>query len=112
MNPLKAPKAAMAGVLYRSGLLSIGGVGVNGKLIVFNYHRITPDEPSFSTPLDEGVFGPGPSVFEQQVCWLKRKMRLLSERELIEIMDTGDYPSEPCALITFDDGYLDNYTLA
>ena len=112
MNPLKAPKAAMADVLYRTGLLSIGGVGVGGKLIVFNYHRIAPDETAAATPLDEGVFGPGPSVFEQQVAWLKRHMRLLSERELIEIIDSGQYPSEPCALITFDDGYLDNYTLA
>src|SRR5207245_2076237 len=52
------------------------------------------------------------SVFEQQIAWLKRNMRLLCEHELIEIMDSRRYPSEPCALITFDDGYLDNYTLA
>ena len=112
MNPLKAPKSALAGVLYRCGLLGIGGMGVRGKLIVFNYHRLAPDEPAFTTPLDEGVFGPPPSIFEQQIAWLKRNMRLLCERELIEIMDSGRYPSEPCALITFDDGYLDNYTLA
>ena len=112
MNPLQAPKAALAGVLYRCGLLEIGGVGVRGKLIVFNYHRIAPEAPAFTTPLDEGVFGPTSSVFEQQISWLKRNMRLLCERELIEIMDSGRYPSEPCALITFDDGYLDNYTLA
>ena len=112
MTPLKAPKAALAEVLYRCGLLGIGGVGVRGKLIVFNYHRIASETRAFTTPLDEGVFGPPPSVFEQQVAWLKWNMRLLCERELIEIIDSGRYPPEPCALITFDDGYLDNYTLA
>src|SRR5260370_1733890 len=112
MSPLKAPKAALAGMLYRCGLLDIVGVGVRGKLIVFNYHRIAPDARTFTTPFDEGVFGPPPSIFEQQVAWLKRNMRLLSERELIGIIDSGRHPSEPCALITFDDGYLDNYTLA
>src|SRR5260370_38995810 len=112
MSPLKAPKAALAGMLYRCGLLDIVGVGVRGKLIVFNYHRIAPEARTFTTPFDEGGFGPPPSIFEQQVAWLKRNMRLLCERELIEIIDSGRYPSDPCALITFDDGYLDNSTLA
>ena len=108
---LKAPKATLAGWLYRCGLLSLGGVGVKDRLIVFNYHRIAP-AAAFTTPLDEGVFGPDPSIFEQQIAWLKRNTRLLSEPELIAILDSGHFPSEPCALITFDDGYLDNYTLA
>src|SRR5260221_12227841 len=67
---LKAPKATLASVLYRTGLLGIGGVGVHGRLIVFNYHRISPGSPDFQTPFDDGVYGPSPHVFEQQVKWL------------------------------------------
>jgi peptidoglycan/xylan/chitin deacetylase (PgdA/CDA1 family) len=108
---LTAPKAQLADWLYRCGLLNLRSFGAKGRLIVFNYHRIAP-EAAFTTPFDEGVFGPPPSVFEQQIAWLKRNTRLLSEPELIDIIDAGKYPSDPCAMITFDDGYLDNYTLA
>jgi peptidoglycan/xylan/chitin deacetylase (PgdA/CDA1 family) len=112
---LKAPKAALASALYRTGLLGIGGVGVNGRLIVFNYHRISPGLPDFEAPFDGGVYGPSPDVFEEQVKWLQKNTRVLSEPELLEIVSQKDktrYPSELCSSITFDDGYLDNYTLA
>jgi peptidoglycan/xylan/chitin deacetylase (PgdA/CDA1 family) len=115
---LKAPKAALASVLYRTGLLGIGGVGVNGRLIVFNYHRISPGSPDFAAPFDDGVYGPSPNVFEQQVKWLQKNTRVLSEPDLLEIISREDRvdlrrsPSELCSLITFDDGYLDNYALA
>jgi peptidoglycan/xylan/chitin deacetylase (PgdA/CDA1 family) len=111
MYPM-APKAALAGWLYRSGLLALGGLGVKGRLMVFNYHRIRPDTTPFATPLDEAVFGPPAAILEQQIAWLQQHMRLLSESELIGILDSGRYPSEPCGLVTFDDGYLDNFTLA
>ena len=108
---LKAPKARLAAWLYRLGLLDIRSFGAQNRLIVLNYHRIPPGA-AFTTPFDEGAFGPPPAVFEEQIAWLKRNMRLLSESELIDVLDSGKYPSEPCALITFDDGYLDNYTIA
>src|SRR5947207_792835 len=111
MMLLKAPKAQLADWLYRCGLLDIRSFGVKDRLIVFNYHRIPP-AADFTTPFDEGVFGPQLAIFEEQIAWLKRNLRLLSEPELIDIIDSGKYPSDPCALITFDDGYIDNYTLA
>jgi len=111
MRLLKAPKARLADWLYRCGLLGIRGFGVTNRLIVFNYHRIPP-AAEFTTPFDEGVFGPPPDIFEEQIAWLKRSLRLLSETELLEIIDSGKSPSDPCALITFDDGYVDNYTHA
>src|SRR5215467_256725 len=68
-----APKATLAGLLYHSGLLGISRLGVRDRLIVFNYHRIA-QENGFSTPFDDEVFGPPPSIFEQQIAWLKQNI--------------------------------------
>jgi peptidoglycan/xylan/chitin deacetylase (PgdA/CDA1 family) len=80
-------------------------------LLVLNYHRIRPDG-EFETPFDEEVFGPSVSEFEAQLKWVAARFRILSESELIDIIASGSYPNEPAAMITFDDGYQDNYTRA
>jgi tetratricopeptide (TPR) repeat protein len=47
---------------------------------------------------------------------LKNNTRILSEAELLKQYRDGRFTdpelSQPCVIITFDDGYLDNYTLA
>ena len=115
-----APKAILAEGLHRAGLFSFIRWGANGRLIVFNYHRIRLDGGHFATPFDESVYGPPAFVFEQQIEWLQRNTRLLSEAELLDSLNPGErHPgsgaharSGVCSLVTFDDGYLDNYTLA
>jgi peptidoglycan/xylan/chitin deacetylase (PgdA/CDA1 family) len=77
-----------------------------------NYHRIRPDAADFSTPFDDGVYGPTVSQFDEQMDWLKRHVRLLSEAELINGLQTRRGPGELSVLVTTDDGYRDNYTLA
>lgn len=109
---LKEPKARLAELLDRIGLLDRLHFGNAGRLIVFNYHRIRPEDPTFSTPFDDGVFGPTVSEFEDQIRWLKCHTRILSEKELIDVLDSGRPPAGLCTMVTFDDGYLDNYTLA
>ena len=84
----------------------------SGSLIVFNYHRIRPDDPNFTTSFDEDVFGPTAQELRDQLRWLKKKARILCEREVIEILDSQEPPREGCALVTFDDGYKDNFELA
>src|SRR5437763_12447555 len=103
MRLMKAPKAQLADWLYRCGLLDIRGFGEKNRLIVFNYHRIPP-AAEFTTPFDEGVFGPPTAIFEEQIAWLKRNLRLLSEAELIDIIDSGKNPSEAGGLITSGNG--------
>lgn len=52
--------------------------------------------------------------FYQQMNWLKRHTRILSEQELIDQVLTNNYQqlNRPSVVITFDDGYADNYSLA
>ena len=108
----RSPKAELARFLYKAGLLNSFHVGASNHLTIFNYHRIRPDDPAFSTPYNDEIYGPTVSEFEEQVEWLVRHTRLLSEAELIAAVNSGQVVKDRCSMITFDDGYLDNYVLA
>jgi peptidoglycan/xylan/chitin deacetylase (PgdA/CDA1 family) len=105
-------KASLSGALFRCGLLQAAGALPRNLLIVFGYHRIRPDDPAFSTPFCDALYGPAVSEFEQQLLFLRRHTRILSEQDLLDILNGAPRPSGRCSLITFDDGYRDNYELA
>ncbi len=106
-------KELLSRILYQSGLLRLtAGLG-NGGITILTYHRIRDDGYSGACPFDEDVFGPTQSCFEQQMKWLKRNATVLSETELLEVIDKPETcPRHRYALVTFDDGYRDNYDLA
>jgi peptidoglycan/xylan/chitin deacetylase (PgdA/CDA1 family) len=106
-------KELLSQVLYRSGLLRVAASVASSGLTILTYHRIRPDGPSGPLLFDEDVFGPAQSYFDQQIKWLKQNTTVLSERELLTLIDnphstgSGRYTA-----VTFDDGYRDNYDLA
>lgn len=78
----------------------------SGDLLVLTYHRVTSEVP-WSDPLVVT-----PDQFEKQVKYVKRYFRLLSASEVAEIIRARQsFPVRSC-LITFDDGWKDNYTYA
>lgn len=109
---MKGKKEFLARILYYSGIHNIARLNNNSRLIIFNYHRIKPNDNNFANPFDDDVFGTTVSQFEEQIKWLKQNAKILSEKELIDVLDTKRVPSGLSALITFDDGYIDNYILA
>jgi peptidoglycan/xylan/chitin deacetylase (PgdA/CDA1 family) len=77
-------------------------------LVVLNYHRIgNADE----TPFDSGVFSATAEHFDSHIAYLKRRFHISTLEEVFAML-RGDAPRGTSVLITFDDGYLDNYTLA
>ncbi|WP_169976572.1 polysaccharide deacetylase family protein [Tautonia rosea] len=75
-------------------------------LLVLAYHRI--GDPAL-TPDYGPVFSATPEDFQAQIKGIQRAFRLLSPAELID-MASGEVPlTEPCAAITFDDGYRDQF---
>jgi peptidoglycan/xylan/chitin deacetylase (PgdA/CDA1 family) len=80
------------------------------RLFVFNYHRIR--DPRRPIQFDEGVYGPDQSEFAKQVRWITTHFELLSEQQLIDVVESSRPLNRHCAMITFDDGYRDNYELA
>ena len=77
-------------------------------IIVLNYHRIgNPNE----TQYDPLVFSATANEFEWQLGYLKRHFDIATLDDVVA-MATGNKPLRAAVLITFDDGYRDNYTLA
>lgn len=81
-------------------------------LLVLNYHRIR-DPGRGETSFDDGVFDTDLETFRQQMRWLKSATRVLSEEDLLRYSSGAELPSGVlCSAVTFDDGYIDCYTLA
>jgi len=81
------------------------------SLLVLNYHRIgNPEDDLF----DPGVFSATAEQFDDQVSYLKREGLLVTLDEALSFVSGGTKEkTRRCrVLITFDDGYLDNYETA
>ncbi len=72
---------------------------------VLNYHQIND--------VDENLLTVSTSEFETQMAWLEENgYQTITVSELLDFLDgKGSLPERP-VLITFDDGYIDNYQCA
>jgi peptidoglycan/xylan/chitin deacetylase (PgdA/CDA1 family) len=100
----------LAETLCRSGAMRLVEL-LPGRpqLLVVNYHRIGRQE---DTRLDRQVFSTDEEGLEQQIRILRRKADILHPEEAFGLIERGLPLKRPAVLLTFDDGYLDNYTRA
>ncbi len=70
-------------------------------VVILNYHRIGDGRRSL---FDRGLWSATREDFDAQVRWLKAEFDVISPRDLPAVK-RGRH-----AMITFDDGYADNYT--
>ncbi len=97
-------------MLYLSGLAGLYAnlVRPNGALILM-YHSVVDDsiasyiDPNNSVTVDE---------FETQLRWLKKHCHVISFAQMLECVTENRPFPEKSVVITFDDGYRDNLTLA
>lgn len=92
-----------------TALLERASSALPPKLIVLTYHRIA--EPC-TNPFYNPVISTTVESFHDQVDWLKRRFRLVTLDELIAQVNAGSAWREPSLLVTFDDGYRDNFDVA
>ncbi len=96
---------------HRTGLIRAGRSLWAKSLTVVNYHRI--DDPHRS---DFDSFKPNvsatPEEFDRQMDYLAKWFHIVSLQDVVEWLDGKKGLPPYAALITFDDGYLDNYTNA
>jgi peptidoglycan/xylan/chitin deacetylase (PgdA/CDA1 family) len=78
-------------------------------LIVLNYHRIGAAGRS---AFDRGLFSAPPEEFDAQMSSLRRRYEVLSVDEVIAAVEDPSRLRRTSIAVTFDDGYLDNYTTA
>ncbi len=76
------------------------------NLLILNYHRIGDAE---RTPYDSGTFSATVSEFDWQVSFLKRHFPIVTLPQAVAIVHGRVTPTRPALLLTFDDGYRDNF---
>lgn len=75
------------------------------KIPILMYHSISDEDPS------NNLLVP-PAMFEEQMAWLEaNNFTAMNMDEALEAMRTRKVPKRP-VVITFDDGYANNYTSA
>ena len=76
-----------------------------GRLLTFFFHRVL-DEPDPMMPGEMDA-----RRFDQVLKWIGEQFRVLAPRLACEQLITGTLPAR-AAIISFDDGYRDNYDVA
>jgi peptidoglycan/xylan/chitin deacetylase (PgdA/CDA1 family) len=100
-------KALLARVLARSGLRVLLKQAVRWSgLIVLNYHRIGDGSKAL---FDRGLWSAQSDAFAEQIRFCKAHLELITPDDLPRVRGArrGRY-----AMITFDDGYRDNFEIA
>jgi peptidoglycan/xylan/chitin deacetylase (PgdA/CDA1 family) len=97
----------LTNVKHKLGKLIANAVLPNG-LYCFNYHRI--GEASL-TEYDPNVFSCDEANFVEHIQYIKKHFTVVTLDDLDEILK-GKITDKRYALITFDDGYIDNYSKA
>lgn len=82
---------------------------VPNGVYIFNYHRIGDKN---LCAFDREVFSCTLKGFEEQCLFIKQNFTVISLAELSTVRQQGKEQEKKYALITFDDGYIDNYVEA
>jgi len=102
----------LANGLYWSGTaLLLGHFPRRNSLLILTYHRIGDSKDDL---FDPGVFSVTADQFNEHIAYLKRQSLLVTLEEALAFVDgpTRDRKPRCRVLMTFDDGYRDNYELA
>jgi peptidoglycan/xylan/chitin deacetylase (PgdA/CDA1 family) len=108
---VQGKKELLSRILLRAQLFRLVREARRDVLVIFGWHRISP-RVGFETPFAKDVYGPTPDEFERAILWLKENTRIISEDELVDFVARKRGPGRLSVLVTFDDGYRDNYALA
>jgi peptidoglycan/xylan/chitin deacetylase (PgdA/CDA1 family) len=78
--------------------------------IILVYHRISDDSSKYLNK--SAVVHHRIKDFKREILYFKKKFQIVSMDEVVNHIRSGRGFRRPSIAITFDDGYLDNYTLA
>lgn len=91
--------------MMRSLFNLLAPAGPHSRLSVLIFHRVHEiADPLFPNEVDA-------ALFDRQMAWIARWFNVLSLADAVIALRAGSLPARP-AVITFDDGYADNRTVA
>ncbi len=100
----------------RAGLLpalrSLRGLVFRGELRILAYHRVLEsiEPPDFS--FDVELISASAEAFRKQMTYVRRHFTPMRFDDVVDRMDRGRALPKNAVVITFDDGYDDNYRIA
>lgn len=97
-------KQSVAFLAVKSGFVSLKGSGSGGRLTILMYHRVNPERDVLGLSVS-------PGFFDRQLAFLASRFRVISLAESVAMLSNG-IPAGNYVVITFDDGYRDNYDFA
>ena len=110
INQIKASTRRMVASLYAHtpGFLS----HLKGKVVILTYHRVVTDHEIATQLIQPGMYVTR-EVFAAHMKFLAKHFTMLSFAELLTLWDEGPWDANTrYCVVTFDDGWLDNYIYA
>jgi len=109
LNLRKIIRISLAFCLYITGLLSlIVRVRLRKKAVVLMYHRVLSGEEISRRKIQNGIIVET-GTFKKQIRFIRKYLKPISLKEFVDHLEKNiPFPSKTC-LITFDDGWRDNF---
>ena len=99
----------LAGLYFAS---SMGWIRHRGRVVILTYHRVVSDHMVRDEHIQPGMYVRGQS-FEVHITYLRKRFNIISLDELLDLWKTNRLKSHRSyCVITFDDGWKDNYQFA
>lgn len=99
----------LAGLYCASGM---GWIRHRGRIVILTYHRVVSDQMVRDEHIQPGMYVRGES-FEAHITYLCKRFHIISLAELLDLLQKNQLKSHRSyCVITFDDGWQDNYQFA
>lgn len=81
-------------------------IATGSQIAIMMYHRVSPVQSNVLVP------SLTPELFERQIMFLKENFQVISLDSLSDLLTSPEKLPKKAVVITFDDGYKDNFTYA
>lgn len=106
-------KQLLAAVLYYSGLLALLDFcalkfAVRSHSVLLMYHRVL-DDPFSELEYAQTGTAVSTEAFRAQIAFLAKRFAVMTAGDYIAKLSSGQPLPKRCAVVTFDDGWIDNF---
>ncbi len=104
--------ATILGNLGATAALGAMRLKFSGEVTILAYHRILDVPVEHEFPFDIELVSASVTQFTHQMEYIKAHYQPITFATLLQHLDRGEKPPRRAAIVTFDDGFVDNYTNA